>query len=265
MKIGICGCMIHPQKDPVGIEVVEETARLGYDYIELSLRDIAALDKEGFSALSRRLEKSGLASEACNNFYPTTQRITGPDVNRDSLRRYTAQALRRAKDLGAEFIVFGSSGARNIPEGFPRDEAWRQIIDASRMIAEEADKIGVTIAIEYHNKHEANVLLSMTEAMKLFRDVDRPRIQVLADYYHYAVQEEKPEDILQAAGHIVHAHFAELKDRAFPREPKQEYRDFINALAKGGYTGRLSIEAYTQKFSRDAEKALEVMRSLGTG
>jgi sugar phosphate isomerase/epimerase len=257
--------MINPQKDPAGIEVVEETARLGYDYIELSLRDVAALDAHGFSALMRRLEKSGLQSEACNNFFPSSQRITGPDVDPDSLRRYTAEALLRAREAGAQFVVFGSSAARNIPEGFPRDTGWRQIVEASQMIAEEAGKQNITVAIEYHNRHEANVLLSMTEAMKLFCEVNRPRMQVLADYYHYAVQEEKPSDITQAAGHIVHAHFAELEGRGFPCEPKEEYRDFIAALKQGGYTGRLSIEAFTQDFSRDAEKALALMRTLTDG
>jgi sugar phosphate isomerase/epimerase len=257
--------MIYPEEDPVGIKIVEETAGLGYDYIELSLRDVAALDAAGFSALNRRLEKAGLRSEACNNFYPPQQRITGPDVDLAGLRGYTAEALRRAKEIGAEFVVFGSSGARNIPEGFPRETAWRQIVDASCMIAEEAEKTGVTVAIEYHNKYEANVLFSMAEAMRLLREVDRPRIQVLADYYHYAVQEESPSDITQAAGHIVHVHFAELKDRGFPLEPKKEYRDFIAALTESAYAGRISIEAFTKNFSADARKALELMRELVKG
>jgi sugar phosphate isomerase/epimerase len=256
--------MIAPEKDPVGIDIVEETARLGYDYIELSLRDVAALDEAGFSALVRRLEKSGLRSEACNNFYPAEQRISGPGVQFKALRDYTARALDRAKELGAEFVVFGSSAARNIPEGFPRDEGWRQIVSAARMIAEEADRAGLTAAIEYHNRHEANVLLSMTEAMKLLRDTDRPRMQALADYYHYAVQGETPADLAQAAGHIVHVHFAELKDRAFPSEPKEEYRAFFRALAQGGYTGRVSVEAFTNNFSADAARALEVMREAGS-
>jgi sugar phosphate isomerase/epimerase len=68
--------------------------------------------------------------------------------------------------------------------------------------------------------------------------------------------------LAQASGCIVHAHFAELQDRAFPLEPKEEYRAFIQALADGGYTGRLSVEAFTKDFSPDAEKALAVLRAL---
>lgn len=262
MKIGICGCMISPERDPVGIDVVEETARLGYDYIELSLRDVAALDDDAFSALRKRLENSGLRSEACNNFFPSEQRITGPAFDLASLRRYTRHALERARAIGAEAVVFGSSGARSIPDGFPRDEAWRQIVDASRMIDEEAGRTGITVAIEYHNRFEANVLISMDEAIALYREVDRPRIQILFDYYHFRVENESLDVIGRAGRSLVHGHFAELEDRAFPTEPKKEYRDFLRALAGAGYTGRLSIEAYTKNFSADAEKALAVLREL---
>lgn len=38
MRIGCCGSMICPEKDPIGIEILEPLAELGYDYIELSLR-----------------------------------------------------------------------------------------------------------------------------------------------------------------------------------------------------------------------------------
>jgi len=265
MRIGICGCMIHPERDPVGIDVAEVTAGIGYDYIELSLRDVAALDAEDFSALARRLEKSGLRSEACNNFFPPERRITGPDYDLPSLRQYTRGALERARTLGAEAVVFGSSGARNIPGGFPRDRAWSQIVEASRMIDEEAERAGITIAIEYHNRREANVLTSMSEALRLGREVDRPRIQILFDYYHFAVENEPPDVIREAGSRLVHGHFAELRDRAFPREPKREYRDFFAALADAGYRGRLSIEAYTKDFTADAEKALEVIRGLAAG
>ena len=262
IKLGICGCMIDPEGDPLGIEVVEETARIGYDYIELSLRDVAALDDAAFSALERRLEKSGLRSEACNNFFPPEQRITGPAFDLESLRRYTRGALSRARALGAEAVVFGSSGARNIPDGFPRDRAWRQIVDASRMIDDEAARFGITAAIEYHNRREANVLTSMNEAIVLHREVDRPRIQILFDYYHFAVEDEHLDAIRKAGRHLVHGHFAELADRAFPTEPKAEYRDFLRTLAEIGYKGRISIEAYTKNFTADAEKALAMLRGL---
>jgi sugar phosphate isomerase/epimerase len=130
------------------------------------------------------------------------------------------------------------------------------------MMAEEADKTGITIAIEYHNRFEANVLLSMEEALVLFNEVNRPRMQILADYYHFAVQEEPLSAVAKAAGHIVHLHFAELKDRAFPLEPKNEYRDFFRTLARAGYAGRLSIEAFTKNYSAEAEKALAMLRGL---
>ena len=43
--------MIAPATDPVGVEIVEPLAAFGYDYIELSLRDLAALSAPALSAI----------------------------------------------------------------------------------------------------------------------------------------------------------------------------------------------------------------------
>ena len=37
MRWGCCGSMISPANDALGIAMVEQIARLGFDYIELSL------------------------------------------------------------------------------------------------------------------------------------------------------------------------------------------------------------------------------------
>lgn len=262
IRLGICGCMINPDRDPLGIEVAQDTARLGYDYIELSLRDAAALSDRDFAVLTRKLEAFGLPCEACNNFYPPRQRITGPEADFVSLTRYTDSALRRARELGAEVVVFGSSGARNIPEGFPREQGWRQIVETSRMIGETAEKYGITIALEYHHRGEANVLTSMEEAIALAEETAHERMRLLTDYYHFAVEKESLDVIRKAGKRLVHAHFAELENRAFPLTPKEEYRSFLKTLRDSGYTGRLSIEAFTKDFLSDAERSLRVLRGL---
>jgi sugar phosphate isomerase/epimerase len=260
IKLGICGCMIDPEGDPLGMETIEDTAAAGYDYIELSLRDIAALDSAAFAALGRRLERSGLRCEACNNFFPAEQRITGPGVDFPELTRYTRFALGRASALGAEAVVYGSSGARNYPEGFSRDLGWKQIVEATRMIGDEAERAGITVAIEYHNKHEANVLLSMEEAVRLYRESDKPRVRILEDYYHLVVQNESLDVLRLAGSALAHLHFADPVGRVYPTVPKAEYRAFYRILHEIGYTRRLSIEAFTKNFRADAEKALQVLR-----
>ncbi len=262
IRIGCCGCMVDPKNDPVGIDVAEVCADLGYDYVELSLRDVAALQEADFRALGRRLEASGLRSEACNNFFPPERRITGPSVDFPALALYTEKALSRAKDIGAEVVVFGSSGARNVPEGFPMDRARDQIVEASKMIADTASRFDILVAIEYHNRGEANVLTSMEEAMALQKAVSAKHLRLLSDYYHFALEREPLSVIEKAGGDIVHLHFADPVRRRFPTEPKEEFRAFFRTLALVPYGGRLSIEAFTDDFRSDAERSLSVLRSI---
>jgi hypothetical protein len=42
---------------------------------------------------------------------------------------YVAKAFDRVARLGVRIVVFGSGGARRVPEGYPRDDAVRQMVD----------------------------------------------------------------------------------------------------------------------------------------
>lgn len=259
-RFGLCTNMVYPEKDPIALDLLPRLKEWGYDYVEFSLRDLMGIPLEEWGSFCRKVERIGLPVEACNNFFPPSQRITGPNVDFEALTRYTQVSLKRAKDLGAQVVVFGSSGARNLPEGFPRSTGMEQIHRASEMIAEVAEKTGIVVAIEYHNRSEANVLNTMEEAVHLCREVHHPYLRVLTDYYHMAYEKEPVEALFLAQGLLVHAHFAEVENRSFPKEPKDEYRVYFSTLKKIGYQGRVSVEAFTKNVAIDAPLALQVLR-----
>ncbi|GAB4364203.1 MAG: hypothetical protein Kow009_00880 [Spirochaetales bacterium] len=258
-RFGLCTNMVYPETDPIALDLIPRMKEWGYEYVELSLRDLMEIPDAEWAEFCRKVDRAGLPVEACNNFFPPSQRITGPNVDFEALTRYTEASLNRAKDLGVEVVVFGSSGARNIPEGFPRDKGMEQILMASNMIAEVASRAGILVAIEYHNRGEANVLNSMEEAVNLCRKVNHPQMKVLSDYYHLAYEKEPVEALSLAEGLLVHAHFAELEDRSFPREPREEYARYFSMLEKVGYRGRVSVEAFTKNVDLDAPRALKVL------
>ena len=108
-------------------------------------------------------------------------RLTGPDVNWTQVEEYDRLAISRAARLGAKVIVFGSSGAKNVPDGFPYDQAWEQIVQSMRIAAPIAAEHGITIVIEPLNKKEANIVLNGAEGLKLAREINRPSVQLLID------------------------------------------------------------------------------------
>jgi len=260
MKVGCCGSMIGPATDPIGIDTVETLAELGFDYVELSLADLAALPDEAFDRLACRLGRSGLACEACNNFFPRRVRLTGADACLDRALEYARPALARAASLGARVIVFGSSGAKNVPEGFPYDRAWLQIVLLLQTLGPVAAEHDLVIAIEPLNRLESNIVNSVAEGLRLAGDVQHPNVQLLVDYYHLMIEREDPDVVLRAGSAIRHVHVAHVPGRRFPVAIDAAASRFFERLRRVDYAGRCSIEAFTDDFRADAARALRILR-----
>jgi sugar phosphate isomerase/epimerase len=262
MRFGCCGSMISPATDPVGGRIVEELAALGFDYIELSLRDLVTLSERARAELASQLQRSGLACEACNNFLPPEVRLTGPSADLAVALRYAENALAVAAQIGAEVVIFGSAGARNVPEGFPSDVAWGQLRTFLNALAPIAERHGLTIAVEHLNRGESNVLNTVSEAWQMVQQVAQSRIQLLVDAYHLAQENEDPAVIVEVASAIAHVHVAERPERVFPSGGDARLAEFFTQLRASGYRQRCSIEAVTDDFSSDAARALRVCSEL---
>jgi D-psicose/D-tagatose/L-ribulose 3-epimerase len=257
MRIGCC-------IEATATERIEQLARMGYDYVELYLAPLAALPEDEFLAVVDRLGKTGMPCEACCIFYPRTVRLTGPDVDWAQVEEYDRRAIARAARLGAKVIVFGSSGAKNVPEGFPYDRAWKQIVRSMQIAAPIAAEHGITIVIEPLNQKEANIVLTGAEGLKLAREIDRPSVQLLIDYYHMALENESPDILLEARDAIRHTHIATVPARTYPVAVEPGYLPFFANLKAIGYQGRVSIEAKTENFEEDAAAALAVLKRLAS-
>jgi D-psicose/D-tagatose/L-ribulose 3-epimerase len=260
MRFGCCGCLISPA-DPLGADIVEQLATLGYDYIELSLRDLAALSEPAFASLATRLQRAGVPCEACNNFFPAEIRLTGSAADLPAALGYAQAALARAARLGVSIVVFGSSGARNVPAGFPLEAAWAQLRALLSALGPIADGHGITIVIEHLNRGESNILNSIAEGGRMAREVAHPRIRVLADAYHVRQEKEDPA-VLAAVAPVAHVHIAQQAERLFPSGDDAELANFFQKLRATGYAQRVSIEAYTRDFPADAARGLRVCREL---
>lgn len=262
MRFGCCGSMIAPATDPVGVEIVEELAALGYDYIELSMRDVAALPETALARLVTRLQRAGLACEVCNNFLPPEVRLTGSAADLPAALRYAERAFTAAARLGVSVIVFGSAGARNVPAGFSREAAWAQLRTLLVALGPRAEPHGITIAIEHLNRGESNIINSIAEGWRMAGEVAHPRIRVLADAYHVRQENEDPAILSPLGSALVHVHVAQQAERLFPAGDDKELADFFRTLRATGYAQRVSIEGYTRDFPADAARGLRVCRGL---
>jgi sugar phosphate isomerase/epimerase len=255
--------MITKTENVSGIDVVPVLKKLGYDYAELSLSHLCAMEETYFHRLRSLLKSIGLPVHACNNFFPPGVKLTGPDVDKEIIAGYLSKAFRRAGALGVKVIVFGSGQSRMVPQGFPRDEANRQLTDLLRNINQYAQEYEITVAIEPLRKQESNIVNTYREALNLAETTNAGNIKCLLDLFHLYEEEENISVIQADKKKLAHVHFAEPTGRVFPfpgNRPK--YRDFFLQMREAGYNQRLSIEAYSGDFISDAKIALQLLKSI---
>lgn len=217
---------------------------IGYGYVEGSVqRDLApAVPDQVFAEKIKEFDSCFIPVIACNSFLPGTLKVTGRNALPDTVLRYAEVAFRRAESVGVRIIVFGSGGARAIPEGFDRQEARRQFVSLLKEMGPIARKHGILIAIENLQKSETNFINTFAEGLSIAREVNDPNIRVLADFFHMMRENEPPEILLEAGSWLVHCHVAELKDRTAPGMAGDDFRPYFEALHRIGYGGGISIE-----------------------
>src|SRR4051812_8263485 len=116
MRFGVC-------TDPTNGPAV---AAAGFQFIEASVQSL--LQGETTDEQWKGLEvvtACPLPVPSANMLVPASLKITGPAVQPERLSAYLKRVTERARKARIDILVFGSGGARNVPEGFDRGEAKR--------------------------------------------------------------------------------------------------------------------------------------------
>lgn len=252
IKLGIC----------TSIENAASLAAAGFDYVELSLTNVAAMPEEDFQSLL----KAKLPCQALNCMVPADLPVTGPHVDRQALSAYLEAAYARAQALGAQTVVFGSGGARQVPKGFAYKQAWQQLRGFLEMVGSSAARHRLTIAVEPLRRQECNLLNTVAEAVCLTSLAGLPGIGVLGDTYHMAAMSEPLEALAQAGPLLCHVHMAEPHQRRYPLPGDgQDYSALFKTLRSMGYQGRVSIEGSSPDPIQEGAAAFSLLDSLRRG
>ena len=252
MRFGICTSTL---------EEAPAAKAAGWDFVEGSVQgQLQGLLPDEQWTGKRAIERSSLPVPAMNLLVPASLKISGPDADLSKLRSYMQTVTRRAKEMDVDILVFGSGGARNVPEGFDREEAKRQIAAFAKVCAESAGAAGVTIVAEALNRRECNIVNSIAEAMEYVRAVDHPNFQCLLDTYHFWLENEPLENLRAALPWIKHVHVADVEGRLAPGESKKaDYKPIFRILKEAKYDGMMSVEAIN--FMADAyPRVLEFLK-----
>jgi sugar phosphate isomerase/epimerase len=237
-------------------------ADAGFDYVEENVQNFLAPQEpdEVFARKLAALPGAGLPVMAANCFLPGALKCTGPSVEMEALKRYAETAFQRARQAGIRFIVFGSGGARQIPEGFDRARARDQFLACLRGIAPLAEREGVTLVVEPLNKKECNFINSLAEGAGIVEEAGHPQVRLLADIYHMRMDGEPAAEIVAHGRWLKHVHVAEREGRFAPGTQGEDFGPYLRALKEIEFAGAISYECGWKNFPGQAVTSVKGFR-----
>lgn len=256
MRLGCC----------IPRERLARARQVGFDYAELTVTDnLRPLeDDAAWRPIRQEILASGMPVEAANVFFPPTWRLLGPERDPAATRAYVETAVRRARELGIQVMVFGSGRARAVPEGLPTADAMAQLSEVLSVLGEAGGRHGVTIVLEPLRAAETNIVHTVAQAVELVRPLANPHLRALADLYHMEEGGEPYDNLLLAGELLAHVHVADT-GRAAPGLGSYDYPGFFARLRQIGYQGRVSIECRWGDWDAESGPALAFLRRMAAG
>jgi len=244
-------------------EACKAIRRIGYTGIEIAPFTLAERPTDITPAQRREyrdiMQSEGLTFVGLHWLMvsPKGLHVTTPD---DELRCRSWQHIRDLIDLSADLgpdgvLVFGSPKQRSTTGGLTREQATRNYIDGLASVAPHAADRGVTILVEALPVDQADVILSLEEAVGIVREIDSPGVRSMFDV-HNAINEAEPHDALidRWFDYIRHVHVNEL-DGKHCGAGTYDFKPIFQMLRRRGYQGWISLEAFD--FSLGAERLTE--------
>jgi sugar phosphate isomerase/epimerase len=237
MRFGIC----------ISLNQALQLKEFPFDYLEEGVQRFLVPERpqQEFEALRHEARRLPVAIEAVNALLPGDLVLVATptqEVDTARIERYIKTTLQRAEQAGVRIIVFGSGGARRCPEGYNHDEALRQVGEHFARWCNWAKQYNVQFVLEPLRYAETNILNTVAESGTLVESMQDTGARLLADMYHMLSNKETADTLTPWVSLLSHVHVAELEGRTAPGQHGDDFRSYFQALQKGGYDQRISIE-----------------------
>lgn len=220
---------------------VARLAALGYDGVELAVREPAMLDQ---ASIKRIVDAQHLQVPAFGTGQAYVEghlSFTDPDA---SIRARAVERIESHIALASEFgalVILGLiRGA--VQPNVSRDQGHAWMVDAMKRVGRAASVRGVRLAIEPINRYETNLLNTVAESCALIDEIGADNFGILFDTFHANIEEPQMEASLRACGaRLFHVHVAD-SNRWYPGAGHVDFARVIATLREMSYVGWVSAE-----------------------
>jgi D-psicose/D-tagatose/L-ribulose 3-epimerase len=243
---------------------IAATAEAGYDLIEIAPIDPTAFDADMTAKL---LQEHGLQVSASRGLSADTDVSSeDPDVVARGRERLD-QALGVLRDSGGSVLcgVLYSKLGKYAGPATERGRANSQ--EAIAWLADKAAASGITLALEFCNRYETNIINTTQETLDFIAAVDRPNVMAHLDTYHMNIEERSFAEAVRtaaAAGRLGYVHVGE-SHRGALGTGSIPWPEFFAALVEVDYQGIVTFESFSSEVvHRTLSNDLAIWRNLWT-
>ena len=220
---------------------IADIAAMGYDGVELAIRDPKLVDVDALEALTR---EHGLRVPAIGTGQAWGEEklsFTDPDL---SVRRAAVERIKSHIPLAARFnavIIIGLVRGI-IKPGITHEQGMAWVCEALQECSAAAKPFGVRLALEPINRYETTLVNSVAQGMALIDRVGADNFGLLLDTFHMNIEEPVIQESIRTCGsRIFHFHVAD-SNRWYPGAGHLDFSGILSRLQSTGYDGFVSGE-----------------------
>ena len=220
---------------------VAKIAALGYDGVELAIRDPMLIDGEETLRLvsAHGLEVPAIGTGQAWGEEGLSYTDPDPAVRRAAIDR-TLSHIPFAARTGAVIIIGLLRGV--VRSGVSQAQAMAWLVEALQECCAMAARRGVRLALEPINRYETSLVNNAQEGMRLLERVGADNMGLLLDTFHMNIEDAVIEDSIRMCGdRIFHFHVAD-SNRWHPGAGHIGFESVLGALFETGYDGYVSGE-----------------------
>ena len=237
-------------------------ANLGYDGVELAVRDPKLLDA---GHVSRMVEQNGLEVPAIGTGQAYGEEGLSFTHSDATIREHAIERIKSQVDLAVAYsaiVILGLIRGK-VETGVQRDQALDWLVEALRECANYASPKNIKLALEPINRYETDLIITVSEGLKLIEKVGADNFGLLLDTFHMNIEEPSIEQSIRNAGNrIFHFHIAD-SNRWYPGAGHLDFKRIVDVLTQTGYDGFLSAEILPQPDPDTcAQETIKTMRSI---
>jgi 5-keto-L-gluconate epimerase len=216
-------------------------AGLGYDGVELAIRDPKLVDLNQLEELTRRYNLKVPAIGTGQAWGEEGLSFTDPDpaIRRAAIERIKSH-IPVASHFGAAIIIGLIRGI--VKPGVNAEQAMEWLIEALRECSKAAQLHGIQLALEPINRYETSLINNVAQGLELIKNVGADNFGLLLDTFHMNIEEARIENSIRECGRrIFHFHVAD-SNRWYPGAGHLNFKSILEILHSNGYQGWVSGE-----------------------